>query len=283
MNIPEEESMKTDEIKKIVKERYGKIAVGKGSCCGPSSTCCGTGVSPEELSKSIGYSDEEIKMVPEDANLGLGCGNPLAYSFLKEGDTVLDLGSGAGIDCFLAAEKVGKTGRVIGVDMTTEMIDKARRNADKGGYDNVEFRMGEIEHLPVESNSIDTIISNCVINLSPDKGRVFSEAFRVLKPGGQLVVSDIVLEEELPPFIIESVEAYVGCISGAMLKEEYMDAIRGAGFGEPEILDASPFPVELMMNDPTGQVIAENLGMEPEKLAEMAHTVISVKVRAVKA
>ena len=189
------------------------------SCCGPTNLA-------EEISKKIGYSNEEINAVPDGANLGLGCGNPLALASLKEGEIVLDLGSGAGFDVFLAAQKVGLKGKVIGVDMTPEMIKKARENTKKGNYNNVEFRLGEIEKLPVDDNTIDVIISNCVINLSPEKKNVFKEAFRVLKPSGRIMISDIVLLKELPDFIKNSVEAYAGCISGAILKDEYIKIIR---------------------------------------------------------
>ena len=209
--------MKETDVKKIVREGYARIARGGGSCCSSGGSCCGSAGMTESISKKIGYSDEELTSVPEGANLGLGCGNPVALAALKEGDVVLDLGSGAGFDCFLAANKVGSGGKVIGVDMTPDMLEKARENAHKGGYTNVEFRLGEIEHLPVADSHVDVIISNCVINLSPDKPAVFNEAFRVLKPGGRLMVSDIVLLNELPAFIKSSVAAYVGCVSGAMI------------------------------------------------------------------
>jgi len=222
--------MKEEGIKKIVREGYAKIARKEKSCCAPVSSCCGNVDRAKEISKRIGYTEEEFQTVPEGANLGLGCGNPVALASLKEGETVLDLGAGAGFDCFLAAKQVGKKGKVIGVDMTPEMIDRARENARKGNYQNVEFRLGEIENLPVADNHVDVIISNCVINLSPDKKRVFQEAFRALKPGGRLMVSDIVLLKELPKFIKNSVEAYVGCLSGAILKDEYIRTIKETGF-----------------------------------------------------
>jgi len=220
--------MKKDEVKKIVKKKYSKIA--KSGCgCGSVSSCCNNSISAEEISKSIGYSEEEINSLSE-ANLGLGCGNPVALSNIKEGDVVLDLGSGAGFDAFLAAKKVGKKGRVIGLDMTKEMVSKAKKNAKKYNYKNVEFKLGEIEDMPIESNSIDVIISNCVINLSPDKERVFSEAHRVLKKGGKMFVSDIVLLEELTEEQRKDEELIAGCVGGAVLKDEYISLIQNAGF-----------------------------------------------------
>lgn len=202
------------------------------SCCSCGPSCCGSINMVEEVSKQIGYSESDINAVPEGANLGLGCGNPIALASLKEGETVLDLGSGAGFDCFLAARKVGKNGKVIGVDMTPEMIEKARENKQKGDYDNVEFRLGEIESLPVADNSVDIIISNCVITLSPEKDRVFQEAFRVLKPGERIMVSDLVLLKEIPRVVRNSIEAYVSCIAGASFKDEYLERIKEAGFGD---------------------------------------------------
>lgn len=273
--------MKETEIKKKVREGYARIAKKGSSCCAPTSFCCG-GSLPETISKSIGYSEVELDSVPEGANLGLGCGNPVALASLKEGETVLDLGSGAGFDCFLAANKVGKTGRVIGVDMTPEMLDKARQNARKGKYDNVEFRRGEIEKLPVEDNYVDVIISNCVINLSPDKPAVFREAFRVLKPGGRLMVSDIVLLAELPDFVKESVAAYVGCLSGAMLKDDYLGAVKAAGFKDVKVIEEANFPIDCLANDPTAQVIMKEMKITPEKVKEIGQAVLSVKVQAVK-
>ena len=236
--------MKKSKIKKKVREGYAKIAKKERSCCAPTSPCGGADLA-QTVSKNIGYTDEELGSVPEGANLGLGCGNPVALASLAEGETVLDLGSGAGFDCFLAANKVGKVGKVIGVDMTPEMIEKARENAQKGNYRNVEFRLGEIENIPAADNSVDAVISNCVINLSPDKGRVFQETFRVLKPGGRLMVSDIVLLKELPDFIKSSIAAYVGCVSGALMKDDYLGAIRKAGFQEVKIIDEAAFPIDV--------------------------------------
>lgn len=239
---------KNNEIKKIVKESYGKIAKQGTSCC-CSSSCCGSTPSAQDISKSVGYSDEEMNAVPEGTNLGLGCGNPVALASLKEGDVVLDLGSGAGFDAFLAAQRVGKTGRVIGVDMTPKMIERAIGNARKGKYTNVEFRLGEIEKLPVEDNSIDVVISNCVINLSPDKQAVFKEAQRVLNPGGRLMVSDLVLSKELPKELKDSVEAYVGCIAGAIKKDKYLKFITMAGFKDVTVISELSYPVEAMVDN----------------------------------
>jgi arsenite methyltransferase len=274
--------MEKEEIGKAVRERYGSIAKQGGSCCGPATSCCGTPRSAESISRIIGYSEEELKVVPEGANLGLGCGNPIALASLKEGEVVLDLGSGAGFDCFLAARQVGCTGKVIGVDMTAEMLERARLNARKGDFGNVEFRLGEIENLPVGDNLVDVVISNCVINLSPNKKRVFQEAFRVLKPGGRLLVSDIVLLKELPEEIRNSVSAYVGCVAGATTKEDYLGTIRAAGFGEPKILGETAFSAELLANDPTAAEINKNLKLSPERAKDLANSVVSIKVSAIK-
>jgi ubiquinone/menaquinone biosynthesis C-methylase UbiE len=274
--------MREKNTKKLVKEGYAKIAKQGDSCCIPANSCCASTDLAQDISKKIGYTDGELKAVPEGANLGLGCGNPVALASLREGETVLDLGSGAGFDCFLAANKVGKNGRVIGIDMTPEMIEKAKDNTKKGNYENVEFRLGEIENLPVDSNSIDIVISNCVINLSLDKRKVFREAFRVLKPGGRLMISDIVLLKELPDFIKGSIEAYIGCLSGAIIKDEYIEAIKTAGFQQVRILQESFFPIDCMSGDPTAKAIIENLKIPPEKLEEIASSIISIKVYGVK-
>jgi len=274
--------MKEGEIKKKVREGYAKIAKKESPCCAPASPCSASADLAQTVSKNIGYTDEELKSVPEGANLGLGCGNPVALASLAEGETVLDLGSGAGFDCFLAASKVGKTGKVIGVDMTPEMIEKARENAQKGGYQNVEFRLGEIENIPVADNSVDVVISNCVINLSPDKGKVFREAFRGLKPGGRLMVSDIVLLKELPEFIKNSIAAYVGCLSGAMMKDDYIEAIRKAGFHEVKIIDETFFPIECIANDPTAKAIISEMNIPLEEMKDITNSVLSIKVQGIK-
>jgi len=273
--------MKDKDIKKIVREGYGKIALQGGSCCS-SSSCCGGSSLAKDISKTVGYSDAEMSAVPEGANLGLGCGNPVAIASLKEGETVLDLGSGAGFDAFLAAQKVGETGRVVGVDMTPEMLKRARANAAKGHYYNVEFRQGEIEYLPVESNSVDVIISNCVINLSTDKQRVFKEAFRVLRPGGRLMVSDLVLAKSLPDIIRESIEAYVGCLAGAIQKENYLSFINEAGFKDIKIVSEINYPIEAMANDATAQAVLKDSFQKGINLADIKDSVLSVKVHAVK-
>jgi arsenite methyltransferase len=272
--------VKQDEVKKVVREGYAKVAKGSGSCCGPEKSCCGAAPTAEDVSRRVGYSDEEMATAPEGANLGLGCGNPIALASLKEGEVVLDLGSGAGFDCFLAAKKVGAKGRVIGVDMTPEMLDKARENARKVGAANVEFRLGEIENLPVADGSVDAVISNCVINLAPDKARVFAEAFRALKPGGRLMVSDLVLLAELPKVVQDSVAAYVGCLAGASMKADYLRAIELAGFKDVQVKSEDPFPVELMQNDPTAQAIVKDLDVTREEVARIAGTIVSVKVSA---
>ena len=280
----EGENVKDDRIKKVVRERYAKVAKKDASCCSPPPTtsCCCSASTSEDVSRGIGYSEEEMNSVPQGANLGLGCGNPVALASLKQGETVLDLGSGAGFDCFLAASKVGKSGKVIGVDMTPEMIDKAKENKRKGNYQNVEFRLGEIENLPVADGTIDLVISNCVINLSPDKKRVFQEAFRVLRPGGRLMVSDIVLLRELPPVIAKSIEAYVGCISGAELKDKYLKLIEKANFREIKVVEEKSFSSESLSNDPTAQTLARSHEVSIEKAGELVNTIVSVRVAGIK-
>ncbi len=215
--------MKNDDIKRIVKQNYSKIA---NSNCGCS---CGCGSNNELIAKSLGYSKTQIGNVSE-ANLGLGCGNPTALGEIKEGEVVLDLGSGAGLDCFLAADKVGEKGKVIGVDFAETMIEKARDNAKKYEYKNVEFRQGDIENLPVESNSVNVILSNCVINLVPDKAKAFKEAYRVLKKGGRMYISDIVLLQNLSDDLRNNEMLLVSCVAGAILKENYLKIIREIGF-----------------------------------------------------
>lgn len=261
--------MEEEKVKKIVRKGYAKIAKEGSSCCSGKS-------------QELGYSEKELQAVPEGANLGLGCGNPVALASLREGETVLDLGSGGGLDCFIASKKVGEKGKIIGVDMTPEMLDRARKNARKGGYKNVEFRLGEIENLPVADGTVDAIISNCVINLSANKRRVFKEAFRVLKQGGRLMISDIVLLKELPEILRKSIEAYVGCIAGALLKDDYMALIKEAGFRETKIIEENRIPVEFTTRDPTAKTIIENSKLSAEKLKDISRSIVSVRVSGVK-
>jgi SAM-dependent methyltransferase len=264
---PSETLVPGTDTRAIVREKYSAVAEG-GSCgCG----CCQAEADDDTALAALGYTPEQRAAIPEGADLGLGCGNPLAHAALKPGETVLDLGSGAGIDCFLAAREVGPTGRVIGVDMTAAMLARARANAGKVNSTNVEFRLGEIEHLPVADASVDVIVSNCVVNLSPDKLQVFRDALRVLKPGGRLVVSDLVLTRELSDALRQNVDLYVGCVAGAALKDEYVRLIRDAGFRDVQVVEEHGYAVG-MQNLPAGS---------PEREAFSAVT--SVKVRAFKA
>ena len=234
--------MESKKVKDFVKKRYGEIAQTDQSCC-TSSTCCGT--SSLGIAKEIGYTEQDLENIPDSAILGLGCGNPVALANLKEGETVLDLGSGGGIDVFLASKKVGQNGKVIGVDMTEEMLERAKASAKKFGYSNVEFRLGEIENLPVKTGTVDTIISNCVINLSPDKLKVFQEAYRVLKNDGKLMVSDIVTKAELPQAVKKSFDAWAGCVAGALEKTEYLNTIKKAGFRTVKIVSEKDYSIDI--------------------------------------
>ncbi len=231
-------SVKTDEIRQAVRQQYALVAdKGEAGCGCSSSTCCSTPTaSAETLSQGLGYTADDVGTVPAGANMGLGCGNPQAIAALKTGEVVLDLGSGGGFDCFLASRQVGDTGHVIGVDMTPEMITKARANAEQGGCQNVEFRLGEIENLPVADSTVDVIISNCVINLSPDKARVFSEAYRVLKPGGRLAISDVVAFAELPDSINQDMALYTGCMAGASLVSDVEAMLHAIGYKEIRVV-----------------------------------------------
>jgi len=245
--------MKEKEIKEAVKGRYGQIAKQDQQSCCPS---CSGGASSILQSRGIGYKRDDLEQVPEEAIMGLGCGNPTATADLKVGEVVLDLGSGAGVDVFLAANKVGPTGKAIGVDMTKEMIDKAKRIATNHGYQNVEFRLGEMENLPVEDEYVDAIISNCVVNLSPDKSKVFQEAYRALKPGGRLTVSDIVSEGALPDEIKTDSNAWACCIGGALEQQEYLEKIKEAGFKDIEVVSSREFYIENKANQTNEKLLS---------------------------
>jgi arsenite methyltransferase len=273
--------MKDEEIKKAVRKKYSAIAKDETSCCSAKTTCeCGE--TTEAKSKRMGYTEEELLSAPKGANMGLGCGNPVALASLKEGEVVLDLGSGGGFDAFLAAKRVGEKGKVIGVDMTPEMLEKARANAKKGKLKNVEFRLGEIENLPVADNSVDVIISNCVINLSPDKERVFNEANRVLRAGGRLMVSDLVLLEKLPDFLKGSVEALTGCIAGAMLKDDYINVIKKAGFKNVSIIGKSVYAITSLLNDPKVKAAIKKHKLTKEQVNNYTNKVLSIKITGTK-
>lgn len=269
---------KPEEIRAAVREAYGRLARREGG----SGACYSAASAAAAIAGRIGYSEEEIEAAPEDAILGVGCGNPLALAGVRPGDVVLDLGSGAGFDAFLAARAVGPEGRVIGVDMTDEMLERARSNAANAGVQNVEFRKGMIEELPVADASVDVVISNCVINLVPDKHRAFREAFRVLRPGGRLAVSDLVLVRPLPPVLLESVEAYVGCVAGAALREAYLGAIGEAGFRNVAVRAESSFAEVIPMQMPELVERATALGVEAAEIAEALEAVMSIKVVAEK-
>jgi arsenite methyltransferase len=262
-----------DEIREAVREGYGKIAAGEealprstsaGGCCGPSSNVCTPGTNPAEFAESLGCSAAEVAQLPEGTNMGLSCGNPAVIASLQPGEVVLDLGAGGGMDAFLAGPRVGASGRVIGVDMTAEMVAKARKNnasyAQRSGLANVEFRLGEIEHLPVADASVDVVISNCVLNLSPDKAQVWREIARVLKPGGRVAVSDLALLKPLPANVIESVEALVGCVAGAVLVSETEELMRAAGLIDVELRPKPEYVRSVMsFEDPLYQSIVANL------------------------
>jgi SAM-dependent methyltransferase len=277
-----------EKIKESVRESYAKVAKAGGvsikssmaaSCCGPSDTsadtnvaasCCGgPEVTPEQMSAVMGYSKEEIASVVEGANMGLGCGNPVALASLNPGETVVDLGSGGGFDCFLAAKQVGESGQVIGVDMTSEMITKARKNANKTGTKNVEFRLGEIEHLPIADNSADLIMSNCVINLSPDKLQVYREAYRILKPGGRLSISDVLATATLPDEIQKNLELVAACVGGAETFDDTEKILKEAGFQN----------IKISANDNSRELIRE---WDPDKSENAVDYVVSAYIEAVK-
>jgi arsenite methyltransferase len=241
--------MNETEIRDKVREHYADIAETGTTCCSRESSCCDT----ENISQRLGYSEEDLASLPEQAEMGLGCGNPISFAGLQPGEVVVDLGSGGGIDCFLAARKVGPSGAVIGVDMTPQMLAKARKNAVSGGVTNVEFRLGEIENLPVADGTVNVVISNCVINLSPDKRRVYREAFRVLKDGGRFAVADMVAVAELPEALKKDVAAYAGCVSGAASVDEIREWLTAAGFARVQI-DVKRKSSEFIQSDTPGRL-----------------------------
>ena len=272
-------TMKEKEIKRAVKEGYARIAKQATSYYS-SQEGSGYFDNLEDICKRIGYSEEDISAAPPESNLGLGCGNPVALAAIKEGERVLDMGSGAGFDCFLASSLVGPSGQVIGVDITSEMVDKARANAKKGGYENIDFRQGDLENMPVADNYVDVVISNCVINLVPNKRLVFKEAFRVLKPGGRLAISDVVLTRELPDFVKNSTRAYIGCLAGAIMKQEYLQIIGNVGFSDISVAAESSFPVQSLLCESRGSAAIEMPQFSPEQQKEIAESVLSIKVNA---
>jgi arsenite methyltransferase len=261
-------------VRDMVREGYAGIAGNSGQCCG------GATANADTIARRIGYSEEDVSAVPDGSNLGLGCGNPLALANVQPGETVLDLGSGAGFDALLAARVVGPTGRVIGVDMTPEMLARAKANADRARASNVEFRHGYIESLPVDDASVDVVISNCVINLSPEKARVFAEAHRVLRPGGRLAISDLVLKVPLPTGLLRSVEAYVGCIAGAMLRDDYVAAIGAAGFERVEVAAEGSFAGVVDLQSPEIRAAVAADGLTTQDAERILEGVVSLKVVA---
>lgn len=274
--------MNNEQIKQNVKSGYANILKRntKKPFLPKVFQCCNSKEIAQDIGEKIGYSKEELKNVPEDANLGIGCGNPTALASIKKGETILDLGSGAGFDCFLASKETGETGSVIGVDITAEMVAQAKINAKKGDYKNVEFKIGEIENLPIKNNSIDLIISNCVINLSNQKEQVFKEAFRVTKPRGRIMISDIILLRKLPNYVKNSVEGHIACLAGAVKKEDYISAISKAGFKEINIDKQTPFPMELMLNDPIAKKIVKENNLTKNEIRDIANAIASVSISA---
>ena len=268
--------MSDAELKSTVRKAYAEIALSEDACY--DALYCGGG-SPEEASLAMGYSQSELTAVPEGANLGLGCGNPLALASLNQGDVVLDLGSGAGFDSFLAANQVGPNGKAIGVDMTPEMLAKARANAEAGGYTNVDFRLGELDSLPVADNSVDLVISNCVINLVPDQLRVFQEAFRVLKPVGRLSVSDTIQTHALPPEVLNSPAAKAACLSPATTAQVYVANLRTAGF-EMVVVDREEPYLGMGFDEALAERLVRELGVPEAVVLAAARSMVSIDVSA---
>jgi arsenite methyltransferase len=275
--------MDTRIIKEAVQDSYGAMAKQRaGGMLTKLFACCDPNTLAKKVSQKVGYSTQQIQDVPENANMGLGCGNPLALASIKPGDTVLDLGSGAGFDCFLAAPLVGTRGRVIGLDLTDEMLALARQNKKRGDYEQVEFIKGDIEDIPLPDASVDLVISNCVINLSTAKSRVFQEAYRVLRPDGEMSISDIVLLGELPAFIRNSVEGHIACLAGAEKWENYVSYAREAGFKKVKIESKTSFPLELVLTDPIAQKIIRANDLSEQQIKEVAALISSVSLRATK-
>jgi len=280
--------MEKDRVHDVVKSGYAEVARQGGGCCGPTteeaSSCCGSAATDTHADTAalIGYSEQDIKGAAADANLGLGCGNPTALASLKPGETVVDLGSGAGFDALLSAEKLGPEGRFIGVDMTPEMLERARTNAVNAGHARtVEFREGLIENLPIASETVDVVISNCVINLSPDKAQVFREAHRVLKPGGRVAVSDIVLSDPLPPEVAKLAASWIACVGGASTEEEYLGYMRDAGFENIEYTRKPAGPILTpSLQDPMWKAAVDLIGLE--RINELSSTVFSYSITAEK-
>ena len=272
MSDPTKKPTTDEDLVASVRDRYGAIAAAGSSCCTPKTSCCGP--QPTSLSAGLGYDSSELELLPEGADLGLGCGAPLTHLELQPGETVVDLGSGAGIDALIAARAVGAEGRVIGVDMTPEMLDKARANASAAGARQVEFRDGRLEALPIADDTVDAITSNCVINLVPDKSRVFSEIARVLKPGGRLVVSDVMLDGDLPETIVKDVTAYVGCVAGAIRRDAYLAMLADAGLGDIEILKDVDFLATVAGSLPEEITVAmDELGVTVDDLDGVVRSV----------
>ena len=275
--------MNTDLVKKSVVESYGKLAKSKKfGVFTKLFACCDLGDNAKTIAEKIGYTKEDLAQIPEDANLGVGCGNPAALSKIKNGETVIDLGSGAGFDAFIVAKTVGEKGKVIGIDLSEDMLDLAKKNARKGDYQNVEFLKGDIEKLPLEDKIADHVISNCVINLSLNKDRVYQEAHRVLKEGGILSISDIVLEKELPDVIKNSLAGHIACVSGAEKLEDYLQYVKDAGFVDVKVVSKTTFPLELMLTDPQVMKIAQEMdfSLDSEEAKDIASRVTSISLTA---
>jgi len=277
--------MDSSKVKQSVVKSYGMLAKSKsGGILSSLFACCAPANHATEIAENIGYSKEVLADVPENANLGVGCGNPSALNQINEGETVIDLGSGAGFDAFIVSKSVGDTGKVIGIDLSDDMLKLARKNAAKGNYNNIEFVKGDIENLPLADNISDHIISNCVINLSLNKDKVYSEAYRVLKKGGKLSISDIVLEKELPDFVKDSLAGHIACVSGAEKLETYLQYVKDAGFTNIEIKSKTKFPLELMLTDPQVMLLAKqmNFSLDSEEAKDIASRVTSISLSATK-